>query len=387
MVGPGTDIHALRPLRWLLERGCQVTFCDATNPFPSGQAGYTYKPFPEPRGCRWLHRPGGRRLASLYAAITVPPKLKRLWRDVQPDITHVHWVDAHSFHCARAGIRPLVLSVWGSDINRLLDPDAGSLLKYQVGYALRAADRVLIDSADMHDKCARIAKQPVATELFNLGVDTTRFRPGYQTEAAEWRHTLGVTPETTVFLSMRGWSPLYRHATILEAFAAALPRFRSPAVLVFKVLQRSSADRAAYEKQMRELAAELGVSGHLRWMGEVPMSRLPEIYAMADAIVNYPSMDAFPVTFLEAAASERPVISGRLPAYDGTFAERYFNLVSSDDVTALADAMVDFASPSRRTSPAKLAELRRLIIDQFDERLVADRLLRLYQTLETKCLR
>ena len=65
-------------------------------------------------------------------------------------------------------------------------------------------------------------------------------------------------------------------------------------------------------------------------MEEVPFAQLPEIYALADVIINYPSMDTLPVTFMEAAACERPVVTSRLPSYMGTFAERYFLMVEPE---------------------------------------------------------
>jgi glycosyltransferase involved in cell wall biosynthesis len=223
--------------------------------------------------------------------------------------------------------------VWGSDINDLFLPNASPVLRRQVGEALLEADLILIDSADLRGKCAALAGRKVLTELITLGVNVDLFHPGYSIAALEWRRRLGISTDTTVLLSMRGWSPLYRHESILEAFANALPRLNSEAVLVFKILKRVRTDREIYENKMRDLVEKLGISQKVRWMEEVPFNLLPEVYSFADVIINYPSMDAFPVTFLEAAACECPVISCRLPAYGGTFAEEYFDMVSPDDLS------------------------------------------------------
>ena len=316
--------------------------------------------------------------------LTTVLRLRILWRRICPTLIHVHWVAEHAHYCVKAGLHPLVLTVWGSDINSHFLPNADPASRRRVSETLAGADLILIDSADMHKKCAELAGRDVPTELFNLGLDTDRFRPGYTEAALEWRHKLSIPADATVLLSMRGWSPLYRHESILEAFVQALPQLKSEAVLVFKILKRASMERALYEKNMRDLAEKLGVSQMVRWMEEVPLDQLPEIYSFADVILNYPSMDAFPVTFLEAAACECPVISCRLPAYAGTFAEEYFRLVSPDDPNELTDAIVEFLNHNCIVSRRRLSALRQIVCRDYDERIVSERLCNIYLNLLPK---
>lgn len=383
MIAPADVIHSLRPLNWLLERGCSVVYSSKFDPLPEGREGYTFIRFPYPQGGRVFSRFLGENTGHWLSTWTSVPRLWKLRYQVRPTITHVHWVDDRAYYCAKAGLRPLVLTVWGSDINNLFLPNASPVLRRQVGEALQGADLILIDSADLRGRCAELAGREVPTELITLGVNKDLFHPGYTDAALEWRRRLGISADATVFLSMRGWSPLYRHERILEAFTLALTRIRPEAVLVFKILKRESTDRALYEKEIRELVERLGVAGNVRWMEEVPLDRLPEIYSFADVILNYPSMDAFPVTFLEAAACECPVISCRLPAYVGTFAEDYFQLVSPDDLTELSDAIAEYANQGRAASRERMPELRQLVCREHDERIVADRLLDIYQALSS----
>jgi len=114
-----------------------------------------------------------------------------------------------------------------------------------------------------------------------------------------------------VLLSIRGLMPTYGHHLILEAFAQARPRLNATSILVFKTL----AAVKEYEAQLHRRAEELGVDQWVRWLADVPFAQMPAVYALADLIVNYPAMDAFPVTFMEAAACGRPVITCRLPSY------------------------------------------------------------------------
>lgn len=134
---------------------------------------------------------------------------------------------------------------------------------------------------------------------------------------------------------------------------------------------------------MRDLAEQLGVGEKVRWMESVPIDHLPQIYSFADVVINYPSMDAFPVTFLEAAACECSVISCQLPAYVGTFAEEYFRMVSPDDLSDLSDAMVQFVNGPSMESQGRLSQLRELVCRTYDEKIVADRLLDIYRKLSS----
>jgi glycosyltransferase involved in cell wall biosynthesis len=148
---------------------------------------------------------------------------------------------------------------------------------------------------------------------------------------------LAIPENAKVFLSIRGWSHFNRHHTILEAFARALPDMKFKPYLIFKKYS-STIESDNYQMELNELAKKFGITEYIRIMDEVEYNQMPIVYAFSDVIINYPSVDAFPVTFLEAAACERPVITCRLPSYENTFAEKYFRMVSSDSIEELMTA-------------------------------------------------
>jgi glycosyltransferase involved in cell wall biosynthesis len=104
------------------------------------------------------------------------------------------------------------------------------------------------------------------------------------------------------------------------------------------------------------------------------------VYALADVVLNFPRMDGFPVTFLEAAACQRPVISGRLPAYAGSFAERLFHLVDGEDAVDLAAALTAVVNDPAR-AVAHVVEARRVVVEAYDEAGARRRLLDAYRRL------
>jgi glycosyltransferase involved in cell wall biosynthesis len=378
MLAPGNSIHSRRAFTWLLKRGCTVLFADARDPEVGGGQ---YVPYPQ-AGWRRLYRLAGWKRSFRLENWEVSLRLRRLCRRFRPDVVHVHWVDRRAYQCFRAGLRPLVLSVWGSDVNGLFEADADARDRRCVGEVLAGADQILADAPDMPGKCSALAGREVRVDLLPYGIETRRFAPGRAGDARAWRQRLGVPDGAKVLLSMRGFDRRYGHHLILEAFSQAQRLCRTPAVLVFKTFNQGIGgyDRG-YESEVRARAEALGVGPLVRWMGDLPYDRLPEVYAFADAVVNYPAMDGFPVTFLEAAASGTPVISAALPGYRGTFAERCFTMVEPGHIDRLAEAIAAFVNEPAGARAAAVAEARAAVQRDFDEAVVADRLLGLYKSL------
>ncbi|MGC8490865.1 MAG: glycosyltransferase [Syntrophobacteraceae bacterium] len=329
--------------------GHEVLFMDVNNPFPDGHRGYGFVPI------RYGH--------EAY----VIKQLQDVQKQFKPDVVHVHFVDQRAFLCARAGLRPLVLSVWGSDINDHFLPGADTTRRHMMSMTLSAADLVVVDAPFMETRCRELAGRNIRTELIHLGVNGELFRPGYTKEAADWRRKLDVPQKAGVMLSARAWAPHYRQREIMEAFSRAIPRLNRESILLYKIHNRISyPENRKYEMELRNLAIELGISQNVRWIEEVPMERLPEIYAMSDVVINYPTKDTLPVTFLEAAACEKPVISILLPSYAKTFAEKLLMMVGpgSDNLT---DAIVCFINGGAGDVQARMKEARRIVLNDFNE--------------------
>ena len=381
MLAPWFSIHSTRPLNWLLENGCHVTFVASNDPNPEHRDRYQFLPYPSPRGTRYYRRLG-RRVVGRFALWTVVLQLRLLWRHVRPDVVHLHWVSRRAYHCVKAGLRPLVLSVWGSDINQHFLPDADPERRRITGQALAGADVVIVDALGMAEKCAVLAGREIRTELLHLGVNTKAFRPGYREAAKEWRRRLAVPANARVLLSPRTWRPHSGHHIILEAFSQARSRLKTNSVLVFKMSTRiGNPGHALYEMDLRRRAEQLGIAQSVRWIEEVPFAQLPGLYAFADVIMNYVSTDTFPVTFLEAAACERPVITCRLPSYRDTFAERCFRMVEPGKVTDLADAIVEVINEGPSQRARLLSEARQVVEKEYDEAISAKRLMQIYREL------
>lgn len=376
MAGP-FSVHTTRQVDWMLDRGQEVVLISDRDIHPEGRKHYRFIHQPVVRGarfCRWLlpKRWAEGILEGLHIV------QYRFWLAVvRPEVVHVNWVDEIAYYLARAGAWPLLLTIWGSDVNRFFQPDfEARRWRYVVG-ALARATLVIADARDMIAKCALLTGKTVRVEMLALGIDTGLFRPGHGENVPQWRRSLAIPDGAKVVVSIRALDHIYGHDLILSAFARALPEIGGNAVLLYR--RYNPDEKGECERQLRRRAEELGILDRVRWMDSVPYARLPEIYALADLVVNYPEIDAFPVSFIEAAACGRPVLTGRNAAYEGTFAEEFFRMVPPNDVPALAGALADELAHGTMAASPKIGEARRRMEAEFDQTVSAERLLALYR--------
>ncbi|MDR1489811.1 MAG: glycosyltransferase, partial [Desulfovibrio sp.] len=319
--------HSLRPLQGFLAAGHEVVLCAPENPLPEGTERYHF-------------------FAHAYSPETVTPLLRDVGRWFSPHVVHAHFADELAWHAAQADAGPLVLSVWGSDINGYVEKHAGGYRwraksgakRLFLPELLRRAAHVVVDAASMFAKCRFVAGRDVPMSLIHLGVDTSLFVPADAASRVAAKRALGLTGETPVLFSPRALAPDYGHDEILEAFAALGD---SPAVLLFKRFpkQAPSAAIAQWREKLHCRVAALGLQERVLFVDELAPDLLPGVYAASDAIINMPVRDAFPVTLAEAGAMRVPIITVPHEAYASTFAEGCSLAVPFGDIPKLAAAM------------------------------------------------
>ena len=234
-----------------------------------------------------------------------PQKLRRWLAELRPDVVHAHYLARFGWRAALAGVRPLVMTPWGSD---LLQIGRGRLrTRLWNRFALRRADLVTVSSEGMRAAAVAAGARPDRVRLIHHGVDTGRFAPGEPSAAFRTRVTTGDAP---VVLSPRSVTPLYHHDVVLAA-VQAVGRHRSPAPMM--VVSAAGAD-ATTLAALHERAGAEGIAERLRVLDAIGAEDLPDLYRVADVVVSVPETDSFAVTLLEAMATGRPVVASDLPA-------------------------------------------------------------------------
>lgn len=364
-------IHCRRYVRLLQLAECSIALVEhsgAISPPIGGVEHYKY-----PRRMRRLDGfVSSRALSFIHKR-----RLQPLLRETRPDLYHVQWIDDRVLDVSLAGGRPLVATAWGSDLNVPAMAAANDPVRQRVGAALRELDLLIVDSDDLVDTARMLAGTDVPSALLPIGIDTQLFRPGLAAPRRQWREQLTIEPDAVVYLSARQLGALYRPAEIIRAFASTPAAVREKSHLIIRTFGHGVGTSVA---ELQKLAQDLGVSSRLRWVGSMAYEDQPGLYAAADFTVNFPAMDAFPVTILESLACGVPVLTNRLKAYASHGVVPYLTFTAEDSVPQLAATMAD-AFTNLKALQARASEGRAHAVQHFDERVSAMSLRQIYETL------
>lgn len=378
LLAPGKSPHSQRLAGMLLDQGIQVTFADDTDPGLTARPGYEFIRLAPPSLLRLWGRLRGKDTLERWAGAL---QLRRIWRRLRPDVVNVHWIDKRADQCVLAGLHPLVLSCWGSDINSLFQPGVSPGHKKWMQNILRQSDFITADSEEVLLRCHDLAEKKIPAARFYFGINSSRFRPGYPEEVAALRRTLRIPEGSKVILSQRRLYPQLGQRNIVDAFAsiASNPAAQN-AVLIIRYYLDSSPE---LRQELQDHIQSLGLQERIFWLGDLPYDQMPACYNLADIVVNYPDQDAFPVLFFEAAMCERPVVTCRLPAYEGVFADAFIT-VPPGNPGALADGLLQTLSEPHQATQERTARARAIALKQGDEKNCVQALLHVFRTVAGK---
>ncbi|AEB12401.1 glycosyltransferase [Marinithermus hydrothermalis] len=316
---------------------------------------------------RWQGEWRGVRLVSLRFAPLPPLPLKgrRLAFQMHLPYVFLTWrhrfdiVHGHQYYYARwlrAGGR--VLHFHNDpcpprfDHARALSADDLKVIA-RYGDALVAVSRFVADELERGLRQARTEGYVVV--VYN-GVDLERFFPERWAEArVRLRREWGVPDEATVFAYVGGIIPQKGVLHLARAFERLAQRTRDVYLVLAggSALWRSEFGRSSegrtYEEEVRHTLASLQKEGRVRFLGVVPPTTLPAVYAAADVGVT-PSVFREPagLVALEAQASGRPVIASRIGGLPEMVAPDGGVLVPPGDEPALEEAMWRFSRDRAR---------------------------------------
>ena len=260
--------------------------------------------------------------------VRLAPAVARLARRLEVDLVQAHYLFPYGWWAARAGVHPLVVSPWGTDI--LIDAQK-SPGRERAKEAIAAADFLVVNSAVSEQATVALGADPAQIERIVWYAEVDRFsrkqrEPGF-------RAGLGWPDDALVVLSLRNFRPDTNLDVVVRAFAAAAREEPRARLLL-------AARGGALKGQIEALIGELGLRD-LVAVRFVSRDELPAAVASADVLVSMASSDSTPASLLEAMASGLPCVCGVAPSIDewvgqGDGAE----LVPHRDEGALATALL-----------------------------------------------
>jgi rhamnosyl/mannosyltransferase len=233
---------------------------------------------------------------------------------------------------------------------------------------LRRVDAIIIGSPPMR-KSAYLAEHQAKLRLIPYGIPLERFeKPAFLAQAKQGKGAAGDAATLLFVGRLRYYKGL---DTLIRALPDIAARLRVAGI-------------GPMEAEWKALAASLGVSDRIEWLGEVPDDELAALYHAADLFVlpaSHPS-EAFGLVQVEAMAAGLPVVCTELGT--GT---TYVNIdgvtgsvVPPRDPQALAAAInALIADPARRAALGIAAHAR--VTEEFALEVMVERVLSLYGDL------
>ncbi len=335
LVGAGNSIHLQRWANGLVHAGCDVACATVHASLPEGW---------DPRVA--LHTLWPRGGAGYLLAL---PALRRLARQGRFDLVHAHYATGYGFMATLAAARPLLVSVWGSDVDDF--PKRSPMHAGFLRGVLSRADALAATSRALERRVQEIMAQPVPVFITPFGVDVQAFVPPAG----------GVgDPERLLIGSSKGLASTYGIDTLLRAFAALPERAPDGRPLHLRLLG-DGPQAGAY----RALADGLGLQQRVQFVGAIAHDQMPQALQSLDIFVAPSRRESFGVSVLEASACERPVVASDVGGLPEVVQHGVTGLlVPANDVPALTAALQRLVNdpPLRR---AMGAAGRRMVVERF----------------------
>ncbi len=218
------------------------------------------------------------------------PRVRRLLERFRPDLVNAHFVPNYGLIGVLAGRRPLVVSVWGSDV--LVSGIASPLHKARVRFVLGRADYITTDAAMLTRAVAGFGAPAERVLTVAMGVEPERYRNARRAP---------VGSEGPLVVSTRKLEPVYNVGLLVAALPALIAA--CPDVRI---------ELAGDGPERQVLAAQAGaVAGdRITFHGMLPHAEMAQLLGRAAVYVSTSRSDSTSVSLLEAmAAGAFPVVT------------------------------------------------------------------------------
>lgn len=257
------------------------------------------------------------------------PKVCKLLKKIKPDIVNAHYASGYGTTARLVGIRPLVLSVWGSDVYNV--PHQSPIHKWMVSKNLIAADVVASTSRCMANQIRSIAPNLGNIRITPFGVDIKAYNNVKPLLTDNKKLVIGTVKKMT---------HVYGVDTLIKAFALLLGKLTNTEPALAERMQLRLVGGGSQTHEYKQLVNKLDIANRVNFLGQVPHRQVPDELAKLDIYVALSRSESFGVSIIEAGAARRPVVVSDV----GGLPEVTLNgitglIVPPEDPQAAADAI------------------------------------------------
>ncbi|MBY0123491.1 glycosyltransferase [Bacillus sp. S/N-304-OC-R1] len=214
--------------------------------------------------------------------------LKKVLKQLKPDILHAHYVSSYGFIGALANYKPFYVSVWGRDVFQF--PQQGCVNRKIVEYTLSKADVICSTSHIMAKETNKYTNKNIFVTPF--GVDMEKFKP-----------IPGLNSEDDITIgTVKALEDKYGIGDLIHAFAEIYSATSNARLLIV--------GDGKQKDEYIQLTRDLKIDGVTTFTGRVPNDKVPEYINKMD-VFGVPSTEdseSFGVAAVESMACGVPVV-------------------------------------------------------------------------------
>lgn len=197
-------------------------------------------------------------------------KLKKLVKNIKPDIFHAHYAGVNGFVASLINYHPFVLTAWGSDI---LFAGVSKIKGPFVKYALKKADLITSDAKHIKNAILNFNINTAEIKIVCFGIDIKKFAPGDNSQKTGNK-----------IISLRSFEPVYNIETLIKAIPLVLKEIPNAKFIL--------AGKGSEEENLKELAKRLGVLDAISFVGIISQNNLPKYLQESSVYVSTSLSDA-----------------------------------------------------------------------------------------------
>jgi glycosyltransferase involved in cell wall biosynthesis len=231
---------------------------------------------------------------SFLKYILALPRVKKVIKEIEPDLVNAHFVPNYGLLGALSGRRPLVVSAWGSDV--LISSKKSFFHRMRTKYVLSKADLITCDGINLVQGLNKLGIPGGRIVLAPMGVELKMLKEhsvsgGFENE------------DEIIILSMRSLEPVYDLKTLIKAIPLMISQTHKK--LKFWIIGEGS-----QKEELVRHSSDLGIEKYIEFKGYVSREELENCWLKADIYVSTSLSDSTSVSLLEAMASGLlPVVS------------------------------------------------------------------------------
>jgi L-malate glycosyltransferase len=224
-------------------------------------------------------------------------KIRKIIREIKPDVIHAHSAGAYAWMALFAGFHPYIVTPWGTDI--LVDAKKSRWNRLLTSFALRRAELITCDAQHMKNEMVCLGVNPGRIQIVMFGVDLNRFVT-YPDAVIELKKRFGLN-DSPIVLSTRTLTPIHDVTT----FVRSIPLIKAAVPSAQFIVATDGSER----KKLEDMTDALGVAGAVQFPGYLGEDEMVRWLHLADVYVSTSLTDAgLSASTAEAMACGLPVV-------------------------------------------------------------------------------